>query len=165
MARQSETSMTKYDDLPRTYATLCFAGDDLDPSHISAILPVPPKRSHRKGETFHAGARAGDLIGRTGIWYFDTSDLPSHDLSEHLRRIVSLLYSRTDDNALRLNRLREVMTRERAAAHVSCFWYGKAGMQQPIVPNDVRLALESLPADIETEFHTASVCDEGGNGR
>jgi hypothetical protein len=62
--------MTKFDELPKAYATLRFAGDGLDPADISAVLPVAPIRAHRKGESFYAGPRAGNLIGRTGIWYY-----------------------------------------------------------------------------------------------
>jgi Domain of unknown function (DUF4279) len=146
--------MTRFDELPRTYATLRFEGDNLDPAHISAILPVTPKRSHRKGEKFHAGPRAGDLTGRTGIWYFDTRDMASQDLSDHLRFIVDLLCP-GPGNVDRVDRLRAVMDRERAAAHVSCFWYGRPGTEPPTVPGDLRAALARLPAELETDFHTA----------
>jgi len=146
--------MTSFEELPTTYATLRFAGDRLDPDRISTILPVTPKRAHRKGETFYAGPRAGNLTGRTGIWYFDTRDVSSQDLVDHLRRIVELLYPEPG-NADRVNRLREVMEGEHIRARVSCFWYGKPGARPPIVPEDVRAALTSLPADIETDFHTA----------
>lgn len=146
--------MMSFDELPITYATLRFAGDRLDPDRISAILPVPPKRAHRKGEKFHAGPRAGNLTGRTGIWYFDTRDMSSRDLADHLRRIVELLYPEPG-NADRVNQLRDVMGQEHVRARVSCFWYGKPGAQPPTVPEDVRAALTSLPAEIETDFHTA----------
>ncbi len=145
--------MTKTDALPSTYATLRFAGDELDPAHISEILPVEPKRAHRKGEKFFAGARSGYLTGRTGIWYFDTRDVAGHDLSEHLARIVRLLYPEPG-NTDRVNRLRDVMGREHACAHVSCFWYGAHGAEPPPIPEDVRTALATLPADIELDFDT-----------
>jgi hypothetical protein len=147
--------MTRFDELPRTYATLRFEGDNLDPAHISAILPVAPKRSHRKGEKFHAGPRAGALTGRTGIWYFDTRDMASRNLCDHLRCIVDLLYP-GPGSVDRVVRLRAVMDRERAAAHVSCFWYGRPGTEPPAVPNDIRAALARLPAELETDFHTAA---------
>jgi hypothetical protein len=145
--------MTNSKVLPRAYATLRFAGDRLDPEHISEILPVKPKRAHRKGEIFFAGPRAGNMTGRTGIWYFDTRDMQSHDLADHLRAIVTLLYPEPDKPD-RVNRLREVMGREHAQAHVSCFWYGRHGAVPPSVPEDIRAALARLPADIETDFAT-----------
>jgi hypothetical protein len=145
--------MTNSRALPKTYATLRFAGDRLDPDHISAILPVKPKRAHRKGQIFAAGPRAGNLTGRTGIWYFDTREMQSHELADHLRAIVTLLYPEAG-NTDRVNRLREVMGRERAKAHVSCFWFGKSGARPPSVPEEFRAALAQLPADIETDFAT-----------
>src|SRR6266536_3595824 len=145
--------MTSSKMLPKTYATLRFAGDRLDPEHISAILPVKPKRAHRKGQVFTAGPRAGNLTGRTGIWYFDTREMASHNLTDHLRAIVKLIFPETDDTD-RVTQLREVMAREHAEAHVSCFWYGKEGARPPAVPDDIRAALARLPADIETDFAT-----------
>jgi hypothetical protein len=148
------TCMTKFDELPKVYATLRFAGNELYPAQISAVLPVAPMRAHRKGETFCAGPRAGKLIGRTGIWYFDTRDLASRDLGDHLRRIVELLYPE-HGNVDRVNKLRNVMGREHATAHVSCFWFGAPGARPPTIPDDVRTALARLPAEIETDFHPA----------
>ncbi|HJU19641.1 MAG TPA: DUF4279 domain-containing protein [Stellaceae bacterium] len=147
--------MRSSDALPETFVTLRFVGDELDPSHVSAILPVTPKRAHRKGEIFDAGARIGPLQGRTGVWYFDTRDLRSRDLLAHLRRIVKLLYPKPDDFD-RVKRLQELLAREHARAEVSCFWYGKPGTDPPAIPQAIRDALKPLQADtIETEFHTA----------
>jgi len=146
--------MTSFDELPKAYATLRFAGDELDPADISAVLPIAPKRAHRKGEIFYAGQHAGNLTGRTGIWYFDTRDLASRDLADHLRCIVKLLYPEPG-NADRVNKLRNVMGREHVTAHVSCFWFGKRGASAPIIPEEVRAALACLPAEIETDFHKA----------
>ena len=146
--------MTRFDELPKTYATLRFAGDGLEPAHISALLPVAPKRAHRKGETFYAGPHAGNLTGRTGIWYFDTRDLASRDLTDHLRHIVELLYPEPG-NVDRVTKLRNLMRQEHATAYVSCFWFGKPGAQPPAIPEDVRAALAGLPAEIETDFHEA----------
>jgi hypothetical protein len=145
--------MTKYDELPRTYATLRFAGDLLNPADISAILPVEPKRAHRKGECFYAGPHAGKLTGRTGIWYFDTRDMASRDLTDHLNRILALLYPE-HHNTDRIQQLRDVLEREHAKAHISCFWYGKTGTHPPTIPGDMRAAFARLPADIEEDFHT-----------
>jgi hypothetical protein len=138
-------------DLPRTYATLSFVGDELDPEDISAILHTAPKRAHRKGQSFYAGRKAGTLTGRTGVWYFDTRETASQDMVDHLRQIVLLLYP--TQAADRVNSLRDVLSREHATAHVSCFWYGHPGSRPPAIPDEVRTALATLPADIETEFH------------
>jgi hypothetical protein len=64
---------------------LRFAGDDLDPAEISAILPIAPTRAHRKGGKFLAGPHAGPLRGRTGIWILSTDKhVPSDDFGDHL---------------------------------------------------------------------------------
>jgi hypothetical protein len=73
-----------------------------------AIIPNAAKRFHRKGDKFHAGPRAGAPTGRIGIWYFDTRDVASQDLSGHLQRIVHLLYPATG-NLDRVNRLRQLL--------------------------------------------------------
>ena len=71
------TSTTKTDLQTdrKAFVTLRFAGDDLDPREISAVLPVAPTRAHRKGEEFVAGKHAGKLHGRTGIWFLATDKL------------------------------------------------------------------------------------------
>jgi Domain of unknown function (DUF4279) len=152
MTTQSETSMTKSDRLPRTYATLRFNGDDLEPKHISEILrEVDPKRSHRKGETYRAGRRAGDLRGRTGIWYYDTRDLPSNDLAEHARRILALL-----GDQKRIDLLRDVLKREHANASLSLFWMGPPGTPEPEITEMIEPIAMQLGASIETDFQHAA---------
>src|SRR6266699_2633733 len=77
----------------KAFVTLRFAGDELDPGEISAILPVEPTRAHRKGEEFFAGPNAGTLRGRTGIWFLATDDfVHSDDLQDHLAFVEGLLY-------------------------------------------------------------------------
>src|SRR5438045_9783105 len=94
MSRASRlaTSTTKT-DAPKTeaksdrkaFVTLRFSGDELDPTEISAILPIKPTRAHRKGEEFVAGPKAGTLHGRTGIWFLVTDTLVDRDdLADHL---------------------------------------------------------------------------------
>ena len=90
-ASRLATSTTKTDTVTdgKAFVTLRFAGDELDPGKISAILPVKPTRAHRKGEEFVAGPNAGNLRGRTGIWFLATDKLvDSDDLQDHLRFVV-----------------------------------------------------------------------------
>jgi len=78
---ETYTTKTELNADGNAFVTLRFAGDDLDPDEISALLPVKPTRAHRKGETFFAGPRAGNLRGRTGMWFLATDKLvPSDDL-------------------------------------------------------------------------------------
>src|SRR5437763_14463664 len=118
MSRASRlaTSTTKT-DAPKTeaksdrkaFVTLRFSGDELDPQEISAILPIKPTRAHRKGEEFFAGPSAGNLHGRTGIWFLATDKLiDSDDLGDHLRFVQKLFYPEPSDKR-RITKLRDVL--------------------------------------------------------
>lgn len=136
----------------RAFVTLRFAGDALDPGDISAILPVTPTRAHRKGEEFSAGDHAGKLHGRTGIWFLATDKLvDSDDLSDHLRFVETLLYPKPGDSG-RVTKLRKLLQRTHAEAHVTCFWRGDPGEMNPIIPADFKSAIKPLAADIEADF-------------
>ena len=100
---------------------------------------------------FFAGPRAGKLRGRTGIWYYDTRDLPSNDLREHARRLPEVL-----GDSDRINQLRVVLGREHAHASVSFYWCGARGAPEPIVPDFVVEPILHLGATIETDFQRAS---------
>src|SRR6266478_263237 len=97
MSRASRlaTSTTKTETRAdrKAFVTLRFAGDELDPQEISAVLPIAPTRAHRKGEEFVAGPHAGKLRGRSGIWFLATDKLvASDDLEDHLAFLQKLLY-------------------------------------------------------------------------
>jgi hypothetical protein len=139
----------------KAFATLRFAGDDLDPAEISAILPVKPARAHRKGEEFFAGPRAGTLRGRTGIWFLATDKLvDSDELSDHLKYIEELLYPSAGDSG-RVDTLRTILDRTHSGAHVTCFWRGDPGQAEPQIPQGFRFAVQPLAAELETDFAVA----------
>lgn len=147
------TSTTKTER--KAFVTLRFAGDDLDPRDISAVLPVKPTRAHRKGEEFFAGPRAGNLPGRTGMWFLATDRLVAgDDLEDHLRLIQDLLYPEPKDNP-RISKLRDILERAHARAHVTCFWHGDPGEPAPQIPARFKSAVSPLGADIETDFAIA----------
>ena len=136
----------------KAFVTLRFAGDDLDPAEISAILPVAPTRTHKKGEEFFAGAHAGKLRGRTGIWFLSTDKLvASDDLDDHFRCIENLLYPTKGDDS-RVARLRGILEGSHSRAHITCFWHGDPGESAPQIPSGFKSAIEPLAADIETDF-------------
>jgi len=136
----------------KAFVTLRFAGDDLDPREISDILPVTPTRAHRKGEEFVAGQRAGKLRGRTGIWFLATDKLVhSDDLGDHLAFVHDLLYPEPTD-AHRIMKLRDILGRAHARAHITCFWHGDPGETAPQIPDRFKSAIKPLAADIETDF-------------
>jgi hypothetical protein len=136
----------------KAFVTLRFAGDDLDPREISAILPVAPTRAHRKGEEFVGGERAGMLRGRTGIWFLATDKLvPSDDLGDHLAFLHDLLYPEPSDDC-RIMKLRDILEHAHSRAHITCFWHGDPGETAPQIPDRFKSAIEPLTADIETDF-------------
>jgi hypothetical protein len=143
---------TKVKADPKAFVTLRFAGDDLDPGDISAVLATAPTRAHRKDEIYFAGTRAGLLRGRTGIWFLATDKLvPSDDLQEHLAFVEGLLYPQPCDDR-RITRLRALLECTNARAHLTCFWRGDSGEPAPKIPDDFKSAIASLGADIETDF-------------
>src|SRR5437016_12749921 len=111
----------------KAFVTLRFAGDDLDPREISAILPIEPTRAHRKGEEFVAGQHAGTLRGRTGIWFLATDTLVhSDDLRDHLHFVHKLLYPKPTDIS-RIGKLRDILRCTHSRARITCFWHGDPG--------------------------------------
>jgi hypothetical protein len=144
------TSTTKTDR--KTFVTLRFAGDDLDPSEISAVLPIKPTRAHRKDEEFFAGTQAGALRGRTGMWFVATDQLvDSDDLADHFRLVEHLLYPTPGDPG-RISKLREILDRAHSHARITCFWQGDRDQTAPLIPSRFKSAIEPLSADIETDF-------------
>ena len=77
MAMSSATSMTKSENTIRTYATLRFAGDALDPDEISRVVKEQPTRAYRKGQRYRPGPRSPEVTGKTGVWYFSTKHVAS----------------------------------------------------------------------------------------
>jgi hypothetical protein len=140
----------------KAFVTLRFAGDELQPEEISAVLTVEPTRAHRKGEAFYAGRRAGNRHGRTGIWFLATDKLvPSDDLGEHLLFVQKLIYPTPGDDT-RIIELRSVLERSASHAHITCFWRGDPGDPAPQIPSRFKSAIKPLAADIETDFATIS---------
>jgi hypothetical protein len=141
---------------PKAFVTLRFAGDDLDPQEISAVLPITPTRAHRKGEEFVAGQHAGTLRGRTGIWFLATDKLVHSDnLADHLAFVHGLLYPEPSDVS-RITRLGDILGHTHARAHITCFWHGNPGETAPQIPDRFKSAIEPLAADVETDFEAGS---------
>jgi hypothetical protein len=100
----------------KAYATLRFAGDELEPREISDLLGVAPTRAYRKGECYFAGPRTGEFTGRTGIWLLSTEKVVSDsDLGRHLSYLMKLIFEGEPDRAAALRRL---LARRDVKAHV-----------------------------------------------
>ena len=151
-AMSSAISMTNSENTIRTYATLRFAGDALDPEEISGVVKEGPTRAYKKGQTYRPGPRSPEITGKTGVWYFSTRQkIPSTDLADHLSVLDRLVAPFGDQDNL-LKELRDIMGRRNLQAHVSLFWRGPPGTQHPSVPSVATAALRRLPADIEPDF-------------
>ena len=136
----------------KALVTLRFVADELDPREISAILPVAPTRAHKKGEQFYAGPNAGNLHGRTGIWFLSTDKLvDSDDLGDRLRFVEKLFYPAPSDNGC-IAKLRDVLKQAHSRARITCFWHGNPREITPQIPAQFKSALKPLAAEIETDF-------------
>jgi hypothetical protein len=152
MANTSATSMTNSESASQVFATLRFAGDALDPDEISRVVGQQPTRAYRRGQRYKPGPRSPEVTGKTGVWYFSTKrNVSSKDLCDHLDALVSLVLPSADEDK-RLRELRDIMERRNLQAHVTCFWRGPPGVDQPSIPAAVSGALGRLPADIEADF-------------
>ena len=59
-------------DTVKTFATLRIVGDQLIPEQVTRILKIVPTRAYAKGQSYYGGERTGQLVGKTGVWYFAT---------------------------------------------------------------------------------------------
>jgi hypothetical protein len=136
----------------RTFGSLRFRGDALEPARVTAILEADPTTAYRKGEIFkQSGGR--EARGRTGLWLLSSDrQVSSPELDDHLRYLLAILFPQNSED--RIRRLHDLMSEDELAADVDCFWYGKAGAAFPVISEDVRAALARLPAAIETDFQT-----------
>ncbi len=153
MTNPSATSTTKSKPTTvKTYASLRFMGDRLDPDRVTAILGVTPTLAYRKGEIYHR-SRGHEVRGRSGLWLLSTRhELESLELEDHFRRLLAALFPAGSRE--RIEPVRALMQEEELAADVTCFWYGEHGATPPIIPTDIRAAFAQVGAAIETDFQT-----------
>jgi hypothetical protein len=142
------------DALPKVFIDLQITGDVLDPSEVSAILPVTPRTAYRKGEQYFAGQRTGHRTGQTGVWYMTSDEFVSSPyLGDHAAFLWALFWPEAGNN-LRLMRLRDVLTRGGLKPTISIFWAGTPGQAPPQIPKTIRDLAAELRAGIETDFVT-----------
>src|SRR5579862_4401774 len=93
MKSTSGTYTMKYDESTiRAFATLRVSGDDLIPSEVTDILCIKPTLAYAKGERYNPGKRSGEMVGRTGVWYFNTDTVvQSYKLINHILFIFSVI--------------------------------------------------------------------------
>jgi len=152
LAMSSETSTTKSNNRIRTFATLRFAGDALDPDEISRVVREQPTKSYRKGETHRAGPHGPDVVGKTGVWFLSTRrKIPSEDLADHLN-VLERLIAPFGDQDTRLKALRDIMERMNLQARVTFFWRGPPGAECPGISPVATATFRRLPAKIEPDI-------------
>jgi hypothetical protein len=145
-------SMTSSENTIRTFATLRFVGDALEPDEISHIVKEKPTRAYRKGEIYRPGPRSPEITAKTGVWYFSTKHkIHSNDLADHINALERLV-SPVADRDGRLKELHDVMEHRNLQAHATLFWHGPPGARHPAIPLGATEALRRLPADIESDF-------------
>jgi Domain of unknown function (DUF4279) len=145
-----ETSTMK-SKASKTFASLRFRGDRLEPSRVSEILHVAPTTAYRKGEIYKQ-SRGHAVRGRTGVWVLSSrGHVESPDLSDHLRYLLTLLYP--SQSSERVDHLRQMLRDGHIEADVNCFWFGKSGSFSPKISGDIVAAFDRLPARIEKDFH------------
>jgi len=141
-------------DTVKTFATLRIVGDRLIPAQVTRILKIVPTRAYAKGETYHGGERTGDLVGKTGVWYFATDRVvASSELVDHLIFLAHLLCGSSPES-VPLTRLNALVKRRSLRVVISCFWYGRIGAKPPAIPRAVAEFFRLLPAEIEADFDT-----------
>jgi hypothetical protein len=151
--------MTKSEgpDTRKTYVTFRVLGDTLTPDAITKALRVVPTIQYSKGQTYFAGPRTGELVGKSGVWSLTTDKLvASNSLRDHLAYLLGVLIpDRQDANPL--FQLHALLVRHKDwRADLSCFWHGRLGAKKPSVPKFVAEVMKFLPAEIETDFATDS---------
>lgn len=161
------------DDTVRAFATLRVVGDELIPSEITDILRLFPTKSYAKGEKYDAGRHAGQIIGKTGVWYLATDRIvASNRLVDHLLFLVSVL---APDSTLagmafipnkatigrpiavapffrRLERLKMVIEKRNLRAVVTLFWHGTTGAKHPPLPRTLLTIFRAFSIEIEMDF-------------
>jgi hypothetical protein len=147
-------SMTKSEPRTavKTFASLRFKGDRLEPERVTEILDAAPTTSYRKGDVYKR-SRGHAVQGRTGLWLLSSKGrVSSADLNDHLEYFVALLFPAGSEE--RVRRLRELMRDGQVEADIGIFWHGEPGTSPPIVPASIRKALKKLPVSTEMDALT-----------
>jgi len=142
-------------DTRKTYVTFRVAGDSLTPDAITKSLRLVPTLQYAKGQTYFAGPRTGELLGKSGVWLLTTDKLvASYDLREHLAYLLGILIPDRQD-ATPLFQLHALLSKHKDwHTDLLCFWHGRIGAKKPSIPRYVSGVMKFLPATIETDFAT-----------
>jgi hypothetical protein len=142
------------------FATLRFAGDQLDPHQITELLRVEPTLAYRKGESYRIGPRR-KRVGKTGLWIFSTDGLfPQHEVRAHVDAITELVAndSRHPARDKKLQVLREIVEERALSPLVTIFWHGPQGTPAPMIDPAFRDLIARIHGQVEEDFDV----DDGG---
>ena len=130
-------------DGPRTYASVCVYGDELDPQAISQALGVPPSRSGRRGDPL----RKGRTVDR-GFWILTTRDAgvaaEPGDSSAHLRALAAWPG---------LDQARLAALHEQYLVRVFVFWELQDGNGGPELMPDALAWLVRIGAELHVDVY------------
>src|SRR5271170_2244845 len=85
----------------KTFASLRFKGDQLEPGRLTEILGVAATTAYRKGEVFKR-SRGEEARGRTGVWVLSSDGrVPDPDLASHLKYLLAVLFDGNSDKRIR----------------------------------------------------------------
>jgi hypothetical protein len=131
----------------KTFASLRFMGDRLDPERVTEILHVSPTMAYRRGQIYkqsgHHQAR-----GRTGLWLLSSEGhVQSADLTDHLAYLLKVIHGSREA----VSRLRSLMQAGDVEADVACFWSGGVGTTPPAIPPHLRKGFDEISAPVELE--------------
>jgi hypothetical protein len=149
--------MTKTESLLvlKSFGTIRFEGDALEPALLTDLLRVRPTLSYGKGETYGMGRRGIEKTGATGYWFLNTKTyLETSDLDAHVSFLTKML---TDSTAHphrdhKFNRIKAVVDQASLEVLVTLFWAGRDGAVTPTVSPRFRSLIDTLRGGIETDF-------------
>jgi hypothetical protein len=124
---------------------------------------IQPTLSYSKGEKYSRGPKGGELVGRTGMWFFSTREIVAGgDLDEHLLYLMLLLMpvgvhkGHAVPLVQKVDKLRKYIDAKDLEAAFTCFWHGRHGEKKPTIPKFMRWIAMMLSAEILTDYGTDS---------
>lgn len=137
------------DQRNRSYATLRFVGDHLDPGMISGALDLQPTFSIRKGEAYRHGRRDREHVGRTGVWALSSDSLVQSDqLHDHLDCLAGFLLAQPG----RLEAAAKIGADSDVHVDIFCFWCGPPGAE-PRIPDSFLGLVSQIGGVVDTDFY------------
>jgi hypothetical protein len=137
-----------------TYGSIRFRGDTLDIDAVSTVLSVEPRIAYRKGEIWKTTRTGHEVRGRTNLWLYDSRDIESHILHDHVLHLSAILSGRRSSLASTfVSRLGGLLV-PGVLFDVALFWRGRVGTCLPSVDSSIRALVEAYGGTIETDFDT-----------